>query len=256
MSKNTPSFKLEDLILSVIRMPTVHVDRTSFLKGEFVKYCNEDQLNQIVKMNPAKAGINNKIVDTVANNVIAFERNTASLISTGLGIPGGFAAVGTVPVDIAQNYGALLRVAQKLMYVYGFPDLEIGNRDNPVDSGTYNILLLMLGTMTGVVGASTAIQKLARMLATNIPKRLMRQALTKGTIYPIVKNVAKYLGVHMSKKVFSNGVGKAIPIVGGVISGAFTMGSMQICCNRLKSSLKDSPLSNLNYVFPKNEEIE
>ena len=53
--------------------------------------------------------------------VIRSERLKVSGISAALGTPGGAAMAATIPADIAQYYGCMLRVAQKLLYLYGFP---------------------------------------------------------------------------------------------------------------------------------------
>ena len=49
------------------------------------------------------------------------------------GIPGGFALLATVPADTAQYLGHMLRVAQKLAYLYRWPDL-FEEDDEPDDA--------------------------------------------------------------------------------------------------------------------------
>ena len=73
--------------------------------------------------------------------------------------------------------------------------------------------------MYGAAGANNALKALAKALAAGVEKQLLRKALTKGTIYPIVKSVAKWFSVKMTKEVFAGFFKKAIPVVGGVIGG-------------------------------------
>ena len=80
-----------------------------------------------------------------------------------------------------------------------------------------------------------------------VEKQLLKKALTKGTIYPIVKSVAKWFGVKMTKEVFAGFFKKAIPIVGGVLGGGITYLSFKPCCDKLKKSLQDTILSNPHY---------
>ena len=40
----------------------------------------------------------------------------------------------TIPADIAQYYGCLLRVAQKLLYLYGFPQIEYKENEQAFDT--------------------------------------------------------------------------------------------------------------------------
>ena len=97
----------------------------------------------------------------------------------------------------------MLRAAQKLMYLYGFPEIDTNENNQKFDSETLNILILCLGTMYGVQGANTAIKALAKAFADGVQKKMMKAALTKGTIYPIVKSISKWFGVNMTKQVFS-----------------------------------------------------
>ena len=79
--------------------------------------------------------------------------------------------------------------------------------------------------------------------------------MTKGTIYPIVKAVAKWFGVRMTKQVFAGFFKKSIPVVGGVIGAGLTFVSFSPCCCLLKDVLSDTMLSNPNYISYNDETI-
>ena len=132
------------------------------------------------------------------------------------------------------------------MYLYGFPQIDTTEEGQKFDSGTMNLLILCLGTMYGVAGANNALKAMAKALAVGVEKKLLKTALTKGTIYPIVKKVASWFGVKMTKSVFAKFFSKAIPVVGGVIGGGLTYMSFKPCCEKLKESLKDTRLSKPN----------
>lgn len=93
-----------DLILLALKVPGVKINRADFLQKELFKYCSQDKIDKAIAQNPAKAGIDRKLIDKIADEVIKFERNAVSGISTALGIPGGAAMVATIPADIAQYY--------------------------------------------------------------------------------------------------------------------------------------------------------
>ena len=101
--------------------------------------------------------------------------------------------------------------------------------------------------MYGAVGTNNALKAIAKALAVGVEKKLLRTALTKGTIYPIVKSVAKWFSVKMTKDVFAGFFKKAIPVVGGVLGGGITFLSFKPCCDKLKASLQNTMLSNPNY---------
>ena len=51
----------------------------------------------------------------------------------------------------------------------------------------------------------------------------------------------------MTKQVFAEFFKKAIPVVGGVIGGGITYLSFKPCCDKLRSTLQDTLLSNPNH---------
>lgn len=236
---------IDDVIIMALQVPGVHINRAEFLKKEFAKNHSAEQIEDIITHNPAHAGIKLEEVDKIADEVIKFERTCVSGISAALGAPGGAAMVATIPADISQYYGYMLRAAQKLMYLYGFPQIEIDkDGDNVIDTEIMNTLIICLGVMYGVAGAKNALLAMAKGLATGVEKQLLKQALTKGTIYPIVKSVAKWFNVRMTKEVFAGFFKNSIPVVGGVIGGGITYLSFKPCCDKLKNSLRCTALSD------------
>ncbi|MEG1366632.1 MAG: hypothetical protein RSC96_05380, partial [Oscillospiraceae bacterium] len=94
-----------------------------------------------------------------------------------------------------------------------------------------------------------------KALATGVEKKLLNIALTKGMVYPIIKNIMKWFNVNLTKKVFAGFFKKAIPLVGGVIGGGITFIAFKPCCDKLKESLQDTYLSNPNHIVEADEEL-
>ena len=243
-----------DIIIMSLKIPGIHVNRSQFLQKELFKNHPQEVIDIAIAETPAKAGIPREEIDKIADEVINFERNCVSGISAALGMPGGVVMAATIPVDIAQYYGYTLRAAQKLMYLYGFPEIDSFENDLNLDTETINTLTLCLGVMYGAAGANKAIQGMAKALAIGVEKQLLRSALTKGAIYPFVKSVAKWFGVKMTKEIFAGFFKKTIPVVGGVIGGGITFATFKPCCNRLKTVLKDTMLSNPDHVSSAEED--
>lgn len=233
----------EDIIVLGLRIPGVHIDREEFLRKQFVKNYANDVIQDAVKFNPAHAGITVEEIDNIADQVIQYERNCVSGISLALGAPGGVAMVATLPTDIAQYYGYMLRAIQKLLYLYGFPKINVENGVN-IDDETMNLITLCLGVMYGVEGSVASIKILSNALGKGVEKKLLQKALTKGTFYPIVKKISRWVSVCMTKQVFAGFFRKAIPVVGGVVGGGITYLSFKPCCDNLKKSLQDTALCN------------
>ena len=153
---------IEDVIALAIKTPGVHISRSSFLSKELFKNHPQEVVDKAVAATPAQAGIPADEIDKIADEVIKFERNCVSGISAALGVPGGWAMAATIPADIVQYYGYTLRAAQKLLYLYGFPEIDSYEDGLRLDSQTINQIILCIGVMNGVAGANNAIKGMAK----------------------------------------------------------------------------------------------
>lgn len=218
---------------AALSMPMVKVDRTAFLTKEFSMYDNADELRD---KRPIDL-FDEEAIERAARSVINSHLTTATVTSTAAGIPGGLAMAATMPADIAQYYWHVLVVAQKLGYLYGWPDLL--DEKGQITEGTRNVLTLFVGVMFGAQAASKLVGEIAKRVSLQAAKRLPQQALTKTMYYPVIKQVAKWIGVKMTKDTFGRSVGKAIPILGGVLSGAITAFSFKPMAEKLQKHLRE-----------------
>ena len=246
---------IEDIIIISLGIPGIRINRAEFLQKELQRYCTQEEIRNAIEHNLTYAKISNEIIDKIADQVIKYERNCVSGISTALSMPGVLAMAATIPTDIAQYYGYMLRATQKLMYLYGFPEIDTSEKNGTFDSETVNTLTICLGVMYGVAGANSALRAMATGLANGISKKIMSTALTKGTLYPIVKNIAKWFGVKMTKKMLVGVVQKTVPVIGGVVGGGITFVTFKPCCDKRKKALQNTSLSNPDYVPSKDDII-
>ena len=238
---------IEDVILLAFKVPGVSINREDFLRKELLTKYPQEMIEQAVLTTPMKANIGQDDIEKIAMAIIQNERLKVSGISAALGTPGGAAMAATIPADIAQYYGCMLRVAQKLLYLYGFPQIEYKENEQTFDTETMNQIILCMGVMFGVANAKNGLLAIAKALGTGVEKQLVKKALTKGTIYPIVKSISKWFGIKMTKEVFAGFFKKAIPVVGGVVGGGLTYATFKPCCVKLKTVLEDTYLSNPKY---------
>ena len=239
--------KVMNLALS---MPMVKVDRNTFLMNEFSMYDNADQLRDKRPIDLFDA----EAIERAARGIINSHLAKATVASTAAGIPGGLVMAATMPADIAQYYWHVLVVAQKLGYLYGWPDLL--DDKGQITEGTRNVLTLFVGVMFGAQAANKLVGEIAKRVSMQAAKRLPQQALTKTMYYPVIKQVAKWIGFKMTKDTFGKGVGKAIPILGGVLSGAITAFSFKPMAEKLQKHLREEmPMMrslNENVFFDEN----
>lgn len=239
---DNPGSNFTQVLDAAAKLPGVRISRAAYLRTALKRHCTEEQIKRAIAETPAAAGIPLKVIAEIANTSIAYETSKVTGISTVAGIPGGLAMIGTVPADLAQYLGHMLRIAQKLAYIYSWPDL-FADDDDEIDEATESMLILFVGVMFGVQIAQSGVARVAGMVAATVAKKLPQKALTQGVIYPIVKKVAGYLGVSMTKKLFASGVAKAIPIVGAVLSGGLTLGTFLPMSKRLQKHLASLELT-------------
>lgn len=234
---------LPNIIAHVMSIPGIYIDREKYLRNELSKYYSEEQVQKAIDTTPAQAGIPLKLADRIANSAVKVESTQTTAIAVAAGIPGGVAMAATIPADVMQYFGHLLRVLQKVAYIYGWPQFDVRAEGGNINDETLNLLILQIGVAFGVNAAHQAVQKIATAFSQKVAKSLVHKALTKGVIYPIVKKVATTIGIHMTKDIFAKGVSKAVPIVGRVVNGGLTLATFAPSCSRLKKNLRSTPLA-------------
>ena len=232
-----------------LKMPGVKVDRAKFLRKELSPYFSKKVINVSIENNPASAGISTKKIDKIANSVIAYQRNFVSALSFASSIPGGYLLLPAVVMDLVQFFYHTLIIIQKLAYLYGFDQFEIDEQN--IDSKTMNQLLIFMGAMYGVNGATTILTSVSKSASNQLTKTLAKLSLTKGAIYPLIKKIAKTIGIKMTKQVFANAIGSVVPIVGAAISGTIAFSSFNANCKALKKVLRENKIADPKFYKAK-----
>ena len=213
---------LETVLSKAVQMPGVKVNRDKFLTEMFAK--ENFVIQDIIDLGPVQAGVPQDKIYKIASKLILKRTGQSSTASFLFGIPGGTAMAATIPADIVQFFAMAIRLAQELSYLYGADDLwENGQVD---DEKIQKQLLLYCGVMFGVSGAVSGIRVLSAQLSKTALKKIPQKALGKEFWYNILKKICKVLAVKMNKSLLAKGVSKAIPVIGGVISGGINFASM------------------------------
>jgi hypothetical protein len=228
----TQQLSFTSVIESAAKLPFVRIDRTEFLTKNLSKLCTPSQLQKAIVEGTLYADIPVETLDSLANAVINAETIKVTAISTATGLPGGIAMAATIPADVAQFYGFAIRTAQELAYIYGWD--EMFAESSELDANTESQLVLFIGVMCGVGAANMLVAKLFGETAKAVAKKVAAKALTKTWYYPIVKKIAALLGKNMVKATFAKGVSKAVPIIGGAVSGGLTLATFKPMARRLQ----------------------
>ena len=205
------------VLQQVVKLPVVKVDRSKFLVDKFSKELDPQDIPTLLEQGPTSL-LSQEILDRVANACIRDNVLLASGTSVLAGLPGGIAMAITIPADVAQFYGFSLKLAQELGYIYGYEDLWASREELSEDAQNTK----------------------------QVMKTVPNKALTKTLWYPILKKVLKIFGVNLTKGGLAKGMGKFIPILGGIISGGLTFATMKPMGESLQKEL--SKLVNYSEV--------
>ncbi len=246
------NIKFEEILVESAKLPMVKVDRELFLRRELRNKYSKKIVDKTIEYNPAYAGIKVEDINKIAESCIVTETVRVTFLSALAGCPGGFAMIGMVPADLTQYFGHILRILQKLIYLYGWNDLNLDSKE--MNDETKDLLTLFVSIMFGVNGAVNTVNKLAAQVAKQVVNKLPQKALTKGIIYPMVKKMATSLGFRMTKQIFAEGVAKVVPVLGAVTSGGLTFATFKPMSEKLRKYLASGELASVEYYKKMDDE--
>ena len=229
MEDNSSSTALA-IVTQALKVPGVKVNRDAFLLENF-KVSDIDKPVFLAKGPIASGLFSPAEVKKKAKNLCSKRTLSSSAASFAAGLPGGFAMAATIPADTLQFWGFNLRVAQEIAYLYGYKDFW---GDDGLDvEAVQSELMLFMGTMLGVGGAASATRYISIAIARNIATNLPKQTLTKTAWYPMMKTLAAYIGIKLTKDTAAKSIAKVVPVLGGVFSGTLTYVTMKKMTARL-----------------------
>ncbi|TDN83866.1 hypothetical protein DET49_12066 [Salegentibacter sp. 24] len=216
-----------------LEIPGARINRLDFLERNLRGYCTIGQIEKAMTTSVRHAGISSEVREKIAKNIIKSHTLKVTGISTLSGMPGGLAMLATIPADLTQYYYHVIVLAQKLAYLYGYPQLR-GDKD------LVSHLTLFIGVMYGVKDSNQAVVNVSQALNAETLSRVPQITLNETTFYVLKQNIARWVGLKLTKKILSQGISKAIPFIGGIISGGVCYTSFTPMAQKLKESLEGS----------------
>ena len=214
-----------------LKLPFVNVNRDEYLTKELSKFCTPMEVMTALDDSPLKV-LSKKEIDKMANQCISYHLTMVCGTSALMGLPGGWWMAGTIPTDLAQFYGHILSLLQKLLYLYGWPPLT--DAKNQLDEESLNIMTLFVGVAMGNKLAVEAIGKVVSQVSKTASIKISETVMAKYAI-----KIAQWIGVSMTKEGFAKGVGKVLPLVGAPISATITYYTFRPMARRLKKHLDE-----------------
>lgn len=223
------------IMKAALQLPGVTLDRSAYLFSALKDELSPAELQKAIDERPITV-LSQDVIDHIATGAITYHTATVTSLSTLTGLPGGPAIMASIPADLAQYYYHVFVLAQKLAYLYGYPDMRDENAKLTDDA--MDMLTLFVGVMMGAKLANDVIKDISKDLALQLAKKLPQGALTRSVYYPLVKQVAKRIGMDISSNAFSKTFGKFIPLLGGIVSGSITYATFSSGTKRLQKTLQ------------------
>lgn len=214
---------------AVAKLPVVRVDRETFLRKQFA---DSEHLDAIINNGP-HAVFTPEALEKRAKAIVRNSTAKTAAVSFTAGLPSNVALM--VPAgaaDVASYFGFALNMAQQLAYLFGEDDLFDGGADDISEEAKVRIIAY-LGVMFGAGGAAALVNSVSKQAGANVGKKVASQALTKTAWYPLVKKTGALVGQQVTKKTVEKTITKAVPVIGGVVSGGLTLVTFRPMGHRL-----------------------
>lgn len=212
------------------KVPFVKVDRTEFLREHFE---DSPYLEQILEQGPQSV-FSQSTLRKHAKRIVASNTTKTAAVSFASGIPSNvFVMIPAGTADVVQYFGFAMRMAQQISYLYGEDDLFESVEASGLSEEAKVRVIAYLGGMFGAAGAAALIVNTSKKVGEQVGKKVAARALTKTVWYPVVKKTGAVLGAKITKKTVEKTVAKAMPVLGGAVSGGIAWASFKPMGNRL-----------------------
>ncbi len=234
--KNKKSIQAwEKILRTSLKLPGAKLDRNKFLKYELANKFSDKQISQAIETSPANAGIALQLIDEIAEEAIKWQTVQVTSLSFLAGLPGGLAMAGTIPADMAQFYLQLLVLAQKLAYLYGWP--ELFDEEKEISEETLTKFTVFAGVMFGATGSGDALNQLIDSSKDDIDA-FNRKLVVNYSLMNLAQQIAKWISVKITRGTLFRSVAKIVPFLGGIVSGGMSYLSITSMSNRLTKELR------------------
>ena len=242
-------------IIKCLHLPGVRINRTDFLREVLGKEVSEDVVERAILENPMMAKIAQEVIDKLADSVIFEERRRAKENSAYMADIDSTSAQTKLPIAIVNQCSGLLIAMQKLMYLYGFAQLAFDENDS-LDSETNKVVIACLGIMFGVGTANSVIHTLTPAIADKLKKKIRNPKESKTLLGKMFSAISSAITTVVSSDEEINKIAtKVVAVIGNTLGGAITYLSFNHCCNKLKKQLRNTELSNPNFVMPDKDDL-
>ena len=224
--------QVEEFLIRAAGLPGIRVDRVKFLHN-LLKKNYPDETWTAIGSTPAEAGLSPETLDKLADQVIRTETAGLCGISAATGIPKGWLILISLPADIAQYYAHMLRLVQKLDYIYGHRELSFEN--GKATEETRQRLLLLTGVMYGQTDAKGTISTISNAVSAKVQSKANGKMKKKVLTAKPLQKATEFINEKVPfGKLITSTEAKYLPIGKMLASGVVSYTAFRNMAKRLK----------------------
>jgi hypothetical protein len=228
-------------------IPFVKIDREEFLIRELTQICTTEQVNIAIESSPQIAGVAKEELIIIGKRCLVQHIYQTAIMSFIAGLPGGIFMIFTLPLDVLQFYWNVKQVIQKFLYLFGWPNIYCDK--NKLNEDFSLRITKLFGIMFGSKEATLLIAGLSKKIAAHIIYRFPQQTLTRYGILNLAIQLAKWVGIILTKETLTEVIYKLVPFIGGFISASISLVLMKAMTGKLLNHLTEDEQDTRNTVY-------
>jgi hypothetical protein len=220
-------------------LPMARVNREKFIQRLSTRELKGMNVQVALEKSPNSA-YSQQAINKAAKKIIGKHALWVTLISAISAIPTGWMMIPFFIIDIIQFQIHVFAVSQKLLYLY---EDEEKLTEYSSDTAT-QLMILMTTIMIGKQQFTRMLKSATGVVTKQIIQRFTIKALTQFSILNIVRQVAKWFGIVLTKETLLEGIDVAIIIICAIISGLISLWLFKPMANNLMKYLKEENREN------------
>lgn len=228
-----------NILKSSFMLPMARVNREKFIQRLSTRELKGMNVQVALGKSPNRA-YSQQAINKAAKKIIAKHALWVTLISAISAIPTGWMMIPFFIIDIIQFQIHVFAVSQKLLYLY---EDEEKLTEYSSDTAT-QLMILMTTIMIGKQQFTRMLKSATGVVTKQVIQRFTIKALTQFSILNIVRQVAKWFGIVLTKETLLEGIDIAIIIICAIISGLISLWLFKPMANNLMKYLKEENREN------------
>jgi len=249
---------LNDIVSLILKCRDSGVNREDFLRTALQDKYSQDVIDKAVETTPTEAGLSLEDLEKLTDNAVAscleavnMKESLKDTVEKSKEADNLVKGAGEMVKGITQNrfLTNMIRTMQKIMYLYGMPQLEADKQGNITGKKSIMCIIMCLSVFYKVDGSEDAIKALAQLVPKLSDDDFTREKLESDVVEKIVKEwTLKFAGVQAALSVAGSN-----PLVGVLAQNTGFSKTIGPACIRLRDALADTCITNPNHIASEKE---